>query len=320
MIDKEKKQKLDELYLRDIYDKNQKNSYIRGIANKVPDLIVNENLGYDEVYDSIAVDFYINMIKKAEKEPMEELEKTYMKSIYKYTEKSMKTTTYPQCRYYSKDGKRVYDTSINHSLYEVILDDGEGKDMFLYQLIPYTPAPKTTETFITDYFRNNYKEIFKKSPLRLDYIEKPYPRYYESLRCNGKYRNPLNPLQGIREKIYGVMNRKFGINIEKQRKKYSPEKNQEIIKKNNYYYKIAEKKAVITIIDQTITAEHIGQEFNKHKDNRYLFDMFYDNMTAASRRSINKEEYSNESITELKAALTILRNKLIKEIESDGTR
>lgn len=309
MLDKEKKQKLDELYLKYIYNDGPKSTYIIGLAKKVSDFIVLLNCGYEEVYDLIAIEFYKNMLKKAEKESIEDLNEEYMKTIYKYTEKSMRGPLYPRSRIcYIGGGKSIYDSSVDRSIYEVMYE-GDRRDVCLYDCIPDESVPKTTETFLTHYFNDNYEEIFKRAPKTLDYIEHPYSRRTSDF------------LSRTKEKTIATINKNFGTHIELTRiKKYSPEKNQEIIKKNNYYYKIAEKKAVITIIDQTITAEHIGQEFNKHKDNRYLFDMFYDNMTAASRRSINKEEYSNESITELKAALTTLKNKLIKEIESDGIR
>lgn len=307
MIDKEKKQKLDELYLKYIYNDGPKSTYIIGLAKKVSDFVVLLNYGYEEVYDLIAVEFYKNMIKKAEKESIEDLNEEYMRTIYKYTEKSMRGPLYPHSRICYIGGKSIYDSSVDRSIYEIIIEN-EKRNICLYDCIPDQPVPETTETFLTHYFNDNYKEIFKRSPKTLDYIEHPYPRR-------------TSDLSRTKEKTIAAINKDFGTHIEPIRiKKYSPEKNQEIIKKNNYYYKIAEKKAVITIIDQTITAEHIGQEFNKHKDNRYLFDMFYDNMTAASRRSINKEEYSNESIIELLTELNKLRNKLVKEIESSDNR
>lgn len=309
MIDKEKKQKLDDLYLKYIYNDGPKSTYIIGLAKKVSDFMVLLNYGYEEVYDLIAIEFYKNMIKKAEKESIEDLNEEYMRTIYKYTEKSMRGPLYPRSRIcYIGEGKSIYDSSVDRSIYEIIIES-EKRNVYLYDCIPDQPMPETTETFLTHYFNDNYKEIFKRSPKTLDYIEHPYPRRTSDFLLRTK------------EKTIEAINKDFGTHIERtRRKKYSPEKNQEIIKKNNYYYKIAEKKAVITIIDQTITAEHIGQEFNKHKDNRYLFDMFYDNMTAASRRSINKEEYSNESITELLTELNKLRNKLVKETESSDNR
>ena len=307
MIDKEKKQKLDELYLKYIYNDGPKSTYIIGLAKKVSDFMVLLNYGYEEVYDLIAIEFYKNMIKKAEKESIEDLNEEYMRTIYKYTEKSMRGPLYPHSRICYIGGKSIYDSSVDRSIYEIIIEN-EKRNIYLYDCIPDQPVPETTETFLTHYFNDNYKEIFKRSPKTLDYIEHPYPRR-------------TSDLSRTKEKTIAAINKDFGTHIEPIRiKKYSPEKNQEIIKKNNYYYKIAEKKAVITIIDQTITAEHIGQEFNKHKDNRYLFDMFYDNMTAASRRSINKEEYSNESIAELLTELNKLRNKLVKEIESSDNK
>lgn len=77
---------------------------------------------------------------------------------------------------------------------------------------------------------------------------------------------------------------------------------------------IAEILSDIDTIDTILDSDHIGAEFNKHKDTPLLFDMFYDNISAASRISINKEHYSNDSISELKSNLENQKNKLINKL------
>lgn len=77
---------------------------------------------------------------------------------------------------------------------------------------------------------------------------------------------------------------------------------------------IAEILSDIDTIDLILDSDNIGAEFNKYKDIPLLFNMFYDNISAASRRSINKEYYSNDSISELKSNLKNQKNKLINKL------
>lgn len=84
---------------------------------------------------------------------------------------------------------------------------------------------------------------------------------------------------------------------------------------------IAEIKYNIDLISSILSAKHIAKEFNKHKNEPILFNLFYDHVSAKSRQSINNKYYSIYSTLELKAALNNELNRLqdkLKDLEIKG--
>lgn len=314
-----KKARIDILFLKKMYnnfklDNINNSDFIKHIVNNAPKSMVSD-YDFEDAYNIAAFCLYKNMLEKGENYETEDIldNRKYMGSVFEYTKKNVNNHLMQNSRRYRLNQKNYYDKQQCLSL-DKCFDDSEKT---MNDIIPSNPTPTTTKTFITNWFNDNYESIFSKSPKTLDYIEHPYPRYSKTSICktgkNKGHKNTLSYSPRIKKIVFNVLNKEYDINLEIPKRNATEEQKKNILEKNNYYYKIAEQKEVIRIIDKIKNAKHIGKEFNKYKDNKYLSEMFYENLSTESRVSINKEYYSIKSILELKSELNKLQQKLMNK-------
>ena len=311
-IDKDKKEKIDQILLNNIFrdtDDLNNSNYIWKMCKSVSDLAFLD-WGEEDVFGNCILALYETAIKNASEASIDDIgNKKFMVSTYKYAKIMANKKSICQHRYDTHNKEWNGDKIISYDTFE------KPEEWFIKK-----DSSEFTKPFIYRWFLDN-QYIFNKgskfSKLLLDYIEHPYPR--DRVTKNGKVlKGSFNLTTDIRKRIFSKFNKQYSKRLNAQltwrKQKFTPEQQQQWEEQYSLIIDAAEILSYIDTIDIILNSDHIGKEFNKHKDIPLLFNMFYDNISAASRRSINKEYYSNDSILELKSNLENQKNKLINKL------
>lgn len=306
-LDKNKKEKIDQILLNNIFrdtDDLNNSSYIWKIYNSVSQIAL---LDWDkeEIYLNCILALYETFIEKALKEPTEDINDKFIGKAYNLTKFIANEKSVVQHRMSSHSNEWFTSETLRY-------DGLERPDEWLL----YKDDEKSTKSFIANWFLDNQDMYSQK---QLDYIEHPYPRDKVDKDGNVIRKGAINYNYEIRLKALTRFNKQFSKRIGtklawNKKTKYTPEQQQQWEEQFSLIIDTAEILSDIDTIDTILDSDHIGAEFNKYKDTPLLFNMFYDNISAASRRSINKEYYSNDSISELKSNLENQKNKLINKL------
>lgn len=310
-IDKDKKEKIDQILLNKIFrdtDDLNTSSYIWKIYRSVSHIAFLD-WGRDDVFGNCVLALYETAINKASEASIDDIGsdkfmgKTYSLAKIKASEKSV-------YHYRHNTHKKEWNTD------NVVVSYDKHEDPDKWLLIQ-EDSIEYSKPFIYRWFLDNQHIYEKGAPILADYIEHPYPR--ERITKEGKViKGGLIPICEIRRKAISGFNKQYkkriGTKLSWNKQKYTPEQHQQWKEQYSSIIDAAEILSDIDTIDLILDSDNIGAEFNKYKDIPLLFNMFYDNISAASRRSINKEYYSNDSISELKSNLENQKNKLINKL------
>lgn len=305
-LDKDKKEKIDQILLNNIFrdtDDLNNSSYIWKIYNSVPKLAFFD-WDEEEIYLNCILALYESAIENASEASIDYIGSSkFIGKTYKYSEH--KATQISVTQHRKKHEGWITDKILDY-------DRFENPDEWLLE----KKDTEQKETFLSNWFFSNQDMYSEK---QLDYIEHPYPRDKVDKNGNIIRKGAINYNYGIRLKAFTKFNKQFkkriGTELTWSKKtKYTPEQHQQWKEQYSLIIDAAEILSDIDTIDLILDSDNIGAEFNKYKDIPLLFNMFYDNISAASRRSINKEYYSNDSISELKSNLENQKNKLINKL------
>lgn len=313
MIDKDKKEKIDQIILNRILRENDINNsaYIKKLCKSVPK-IAYLDWELEDIYCSCILALYETALKEVEKITTEEIREdnhSLLAGTYNYS-KYVAASLLVKHRNRSHGQSYVTDTIRYYNDFEdpeaVLVDSKE---------VVYN------KSYISRWFLANL-DMYKKSSKAeeyLDYIEHYYAR--DKIDKNGNIikKGAINYDCKLRNLAFTEFNKQFSNRIGKKiswnkKNKYTEEQQKKWSKEYSLIIDIAEILSNIDLIDSILSAKHIGRAFNKHKDIPMLFDLFYDNVSAASRKSINSKYYSIKSILELKNQLQIQRNLLINKL------
>ena len=308
-LDKDKKEKIDQIML----DRIQKKTYIHGMCKSVSKLAYLD-WDYEEIYSTCILAYYEIALKEAEKAPIEEIyenNNSFLAGIYNYSKYYVQSLL---LKHRNRSHGQSYVT-------EKILSYDGFEPTELDSILIDNKNIEYYKSFIHNWFLSNSFNVCSKSTKSkeyLDYIDQPYPRDKVDENGNVIKKGSINYAAYIRRLLLTEFNKQFGKRIGTKltwkKQKFTPEQQQQWEEQFSLIIDTAEILSDIDTIDLILDSDHIGAEFNKYKDTPLLFNMFYDNISAASRRSINKEHYSNDSISELKSNLENQKNKLINKL------
>lgn len=308
-LDKDKKEKIDQIML----DRILNTRYVKSMCKSVPRLAYLD-WDYEEIYDNCILAYYETALREAEKTPIEEINEDnhplfvgiYNYSKYRVQSLLLKHRNRSHGQPYVTEKILSYDGFEETELDSVLIDK---KDVEYYK------------SFIHNWFLSNSFNVCSrstKSEEYLDYIEHPCPRDEVDEDGNVIKKGAINYTTNMRKLFLTEFNKQFsnkiGVRLTWRKQKFTPEEQEQWKEQYSLIIDTAEILSDIDTIDAILDSDHIGAEFNKYKDTPLLFNMFYDNISAASRISINKKHYSNDSISELKSNLENQKNKLINKL------
>lgn len=271
MLDRDKKEKVDEIILEIIeHDEGCNYSYsIRSIVNSVPASVKDE--WEDDIVESEVIATFYECLLDSEGI----IGKAFNRTKKLILNRLISNTRLKQTQKNKKSTSR-YIPAINIKLSE------EVEEFYIDDLFD------SDRSFLYLFFYKNIDNILTTDHQR-EYVKKGDVYFYEnniSKKTGKKYKNyPSHRRFCVEQSIKKCTLRTI-------KKTYDTDD-----------IAIAEIKYNIGLIKSIINSKNIGATFNKYKNEPILFNLFYDNISAKSRKSINTEEYSIYSILELKNAL-----------------
>lgn len=281
MINKEKKQRIDELIINIL----EKENLARSLARNAPYSIKDE--WDDDIIESEAALVVYECMLKSDDDVED---KKFIKRAIARAKKSLQSRLVSRTRQKTVKGKFYLLEASKTIFSDEYVVPYEQKE-FNY----YSPC------FIFKFFYNNKDEILNtKKEICKNYFEQDVTFFFNKYKeyKTKAYKRALSDAFTTRETIekrtYKLLKKKY----------------------NTDDLKIAETKYNIELIESILESKNIGKEFNKHKNEHILFNLFYDNLSAKSRQEINKKHYSIYSILELKNALKQQLHRLEKKLKN----